>query len=184
MKWLRRIAIALALAGAISYSAIAGFVYFKQEGLIFRPAPLAADYRFDIPGVTEVRVPVPGAELSALHLRLPNPKGVVFFLHGNAGNLQTWITNVDFYRRINFDLFMLDYRGFGKSTGTIEGEQQLHDDVKAAWQQIATQYTGKKIVVYGRSLGTGLATRLADEIQPDLTILVSPYSSLKAMGDQ
>lgn len=184
MKWLKRIGVGLALGAVIGYSAIAGFVYFKQEGLIFRPAVLPADYRFDIPDVTEVKVPVAGAALSALHLRLPQPKGVVFFLHGNAGNLQTWITNVDFYRRVNFDLFMLDYRGFGKSTGTVEGEQQLHDDVKAAWNQIAAQYAGKKIVIYGRSLGTGLATRLASEIQPDLTILVSPYLSLRAMGDQ
>ncbi|MEP7157243.1 MAG: alpha/beta fold hydrolase [Betaproteobacteria bacterium] len=184
VTWLRRIGIGLCIGAVVGYSFIAGYVYFKQEGLIFRPTPLAADYRYDIPGVTEVKVPVAGAELSALQLRLPDPKGVVFFLHGNAGNLQSWIANVDFYRRVNFDLFMLDYRGFGKSTGTVEGEQQLHDDVKAAWQQIAARYAGKKIVIYGRSLGTGLATRLASEIQPDLTVLVSPYSSLKAMGDQ
>ena len=184
MKWLRHSVLALAAGATLGYCLIAGWVYFKQEGLIFRPTPLAADYRFDIPGVVEVKVPVAGAELSALHLKLPDPKGVVFFLHGNAGNLQTWMTNVDFYRRVNYDLFMLDYRGFGKSTGKIESEQQLHDDVKAAWTQIAAQYSGKKVAVYGRSLGTGLATKLAGEIQPDLTVLVSPYFSLKSMGDE
>ena len=180
---MRRAAIALASGGALGYGVIAGFVYLKQESLIFLPAPLAADYRFAIPGVDEVKVPVAGGTLSALHFRLPNPTGVVFFLHGNAGNLQTWMTNVEFYRRVNYDLFMLDYRGYGKSTGKIESEQQLHDDVKTAWEQIAPQYVGKKIAVYGRSLGTGLAAKLAGDIQPDLTILVSPYSSLKAMGD-
>ena len=183
INWLRRAAIALVAGGVMGYCAIAGFVYVKQESLIFRPTPLPADYRYEIPDVTEVGVPVAGATLSALQLRLPNPKGIVFFLHGNGGNLQTWMTNVDFYRRVNYDLFMLDYRGYGKSTGHVESEQQLHDDVKAAWNQIAPQYAGKKIAFYGRSLGTGLATKLASEIQPDLTILVSPYTSLQAMGD-
>ena len=181
---MRRAAIALASGGALGYGVIAGFVYVKQESLIFLPTPLAADYRFAIPGVDEVKVPVAGATLSALHLRLPNPAGVVFFLHGNAGNLQTWMTNVEFYRRVNYDLFMLDYRGFGKSTGQVESEQQLHDDVLAAWKQIAPQYAGKKIAIYGRSLGTGLAAKLASDIQPDLTILVSPYFSMQTMGDE
>ncbi len=183
-NWLLRVARAIALGLAVGYTGIATFVFFRQEGLIFRPTVLPPDHQFNIPGVTEVKVPVAGAELSALQLRLPDPKGVVFFLHGNAGNLQTWMTNVDFYRRANYDLFMLDYRGFGKSTGYIESEQQLHDDVKAAWNLIAPEYVGKKIAVYGRSLGTGLAAKLASEIQPELTILVSPYFNLQAMGDE
>ena len=183
-RWLRRAAVTFASGGVLGYCVIAGFVYVKQEGLIFRPTPLAAEFQFAIPGVEEVQVPVAGATLSALHLRLPNPAGVVFFLHGNAGNLKTWMTDVDFYRRINYDLFMLDYRGYGKSTGQVESEQQLHDDVKAAWKQIAPQYAGKKIAFYGRSLGTGLAAKLAGEVQPDLTILVSPYASLQAIGDE
>jgi uncharacterized protein len=186
-SWFRRAAntgIALAAGCSLVYAAIAGFVYVKQETLIFHAVPLAADYRFSIPDVEEVKVPVAGATLSALHFRLPNPDGLVFFLHGNAGNLQTWMTNIDFYRRVNYDLFMLDYRGFGKSTGQVGSEQQLHDDVKAAWKLIAPQYAGKKIAIFGRSLGTGLATKLASEMQPDLTILVSPYLSLQAIGDE
>ena len=183
-QWLRRAGIALLAGGALGYALLAGAVYVKQESLIFRPAPLPADHRFDIPGVEEIKVPVDGATLSAIHLRLPDPAGLVFFLHGNAGNLQTWSTNIDFYRRVNYDLFMLDYRGFGKSTGVIESEAQLHADVKAAWQQIAPRYAEKKIVVYGRSLGTGLAAKLAGDVQPTLTVLVSPFLSLKAMADE
>lgn len=183
-RWLQRGGIALLAGGAFGYVLLAGAVYFKQESLIFRPAPLPADHRFDIPGIEEIKVPVDGATLSAIHLRLPEPAGLVFFLHGNAGNLQTWSTNIDFYRRVNYDLFMLDYRGFGKSTGTIESEAQLHADVKAAWNQVAPRYAGKKIIVYGRSLGTGLAAKLAGDVQPALTVLVSPFLSLKAMADE
>ena len=54
-----------------------------------------------IPDTREVSIEVNGATLSALHLTLPNPKGVVFFLHGNGDNLAAWFTNPEFYRRVN-----------------------------------------------------------------------------------
>ena len=179
----RRGAVSLVSIAALVYIGIVALVYFRQEKLIFMPVPLTADHQFTIADVQEVKVPVAGAELSALHLRLPDPKGVVFFLHGNGGNLQTWLTGVDFYRRVNYDLFMIDYRGYGKSSGQIESEAQLHEDMRTAWNRIAPLYAGKKLVVYGRSLGTGLAAKLSSEVQPDLTVLVSPFESLKAMGD-
>lgn len=182
MTVVRRAGFWLAAMAMAAYLAIIAIVYFRQEFLIFHPVRLPADFRFSLPGVQEETVAVTGAVMSALHLRLPDPKGVVFFLHGNSGNLQSWFTSVDFYRRTNFDLYILDYRGFGKSTGDIESEAQLHADVRAAWDRVAPQYTGKKRVIYGRSLGTGLAARLAADVQPDLTVLVSPYASLAEMG--
>lgn len=106
----------------------------------------------------------------------------MFFLHGNAGNLASWFVNADFYRRAGFDLVMLDYRGYGKSSGRIASEAQLHADVRAVWQTVAPRYAGKRVVVYGRSLGTALAASLAAELQPDLTLLVSPYTSMAALA--
>jgi len=106
----------------------------------------------------------------------------VFFLHGNAGNLQGWFDDLDFYRRANFDLFMIDYRGYGKSSGRIESEAQLHADARAAWDVVAPEYVGRKRVLLGRSLGSGLAVPLALQVQPELTVLVSPYSSMRAMA--
>jgi uncharacterized protein len=167
------------LIAALLYGAAVAALWWGQEGLLFRPATLPADHNFRMADdVHETWVDVPGARLNALHLRLPKPHGVVFFLHGNAGNLERWFVNVDFYRKANFDLYMLDYRGFGKSTGRIESQGQLEDDVRAAWARLAPAYAGKKRVIYGRSLGSGLATMLAAEVQPELTVLVSPYASM------
>ena len=109
---------------------------------------------------------------------------MVFFLHGNSGNLQSWFVNVDYYRRANFDLFMIDYRGFGKSSGSIQSQAQLEADVREAWNQMAPQYTGKRQVIYGRSIGTGFAAALAVQVQPDQTILVSPFESMLALAQQ
>jgi uncharacterized protein len=167
--------------GALAYVAVLGALYFKQERLIFPGRPLAAEFQFHFDQrFEELHIPVPGATLDALHFMQDQPRGLVFFLHGNAGNLQTWTTGIEFYRRVNYDLFILDYRGYGKSTGTIESEAQLYTDVHAAWNAIAPRYRGKPIVIYGRSLGTGLAAELATDVDAQLLVLVSPYSSLAA----
>lgn len=176
---------AAALSGLAVYCAVLLGLWWSQESLLFHPQPLPASHRFDMGAdVHETWVDVSGARLNALHLRLPRPDGVVFFLHGNAGNLQGWFGNADFYRRANFDLFMVDYRGFGKSSGRIESQAQLEADVLAAWQQMAAQYAGSRRVIVGQSLGTGLAAILAAQVQPDLTVLVSPYSSMVAVASQ
>ncbi len=172
-----------ALAAFALYAGVVALLWWGQERLLFHPQKLPAEHRYLMgPDVHETWVDVPGARLNALHLQLPNPAGVVFFLHGNAGNLESWFVNADFYRRANVDLFMIDYRGYGKSSGRIESQAQLEADVRAAWASVAPRYAGKKRVIYGRSLGTGLAATLAAELQPELTVLVSPYSSMAALS--
>ena len=182
----QRVGIGLAILAAVAAAlcgAALGFIALRQEALLFAPQVLDAGYRFDRgPDVRETWVDVPGARLNALHMKLPKPVGVVFFLHGNGGSLDSWFVDIDFYRRANFDLFMIDYRGYGKSSGRIENEAQLHADARAAWQQIAPQYAGLRRVFLGRSLGSGLAAALAADVQPELTILVSPYISMQALA--
>ena len=169
--------------GALGYAGTLGLLYASQERLIFHGVPLPADYRFQFDQrFEEIGVPVQGATLDALRFIQDDPRGLVFFIHGNAGNLATWTTGIDFYRHVNYDLFIFDYRGYGKSTGQIESEDQLAADVRAAWDTIAPRYKGKPIVIYGRSLGTGLAARLARDVDPALLVLVSPYTSLAAIG--
>jgi alpha-beta hydrolase superfamily lysophospholipase len=169
--------------GALGYAGMLGLLYASQERLIFHGVPLPSEYRFRFDQrFEEISVPVQGATLDALHFMQDDPRGLVFFIHGNAGNLATWTTGIDFYRRVNYDLFIFDYRGYGKSTGQIESEDQLAADVRTAWDTIAPRYKDKPIVIYGRSLGTGLAARLARDVDPALLVLVSPYTSLAAIG--
>ncbi|HVJ60603.1 MAG TPA: alpha/beta fold hydrolase [Burkholderiaceae bacterium] len=177
-----RVLLTLVGVPLLLYGVAVGAVYLRQESLLFFPTPLAAEYRFRQSGVEERFVEVDGARLHALHFRQPGAKGVVFFLHGNAGNNDSWLTDTSFYRRTGYDLFLLDYRGYGKSTGRISSEAQLHADVMAAWQSIAPEYAGRRKIVYGRSLGTGPATRLATQVDADLLVLVSPYSSVRELA--
>lgn len=179
--------LAMVATALLLYAAVLGLLWWQQERLMFFPVPLPAGYRLaTAPDVHEHTIAVPGARLSVLQLQRPDPAGVVFFLHGNAGNLAGWFSNAEFYREANFDLVMPDYRGFGKSTGTISDAQQLRADVRAVWDAFAPQYRGKRVVIYGRSLGTALAADLAEQLSregrpPALTVLVSPYSSLREL---
>jgi alpha-beta hydrolase superfamily lysophospholipase len=179
----------LATVLLLAYGAALAALWWGQERLLFQPTPLPATHRFRLAAdVHEVDIDVPGARLNALHLRLPHPDGVVFFLHGNAGNLESWFVNPDFYRAMNVDLFMFDYRGYGKSSGQIGSEAQLLADAQTAWAQVAPTYAGRPVVFYGRSLGSGLAARLAAALappqRPDLLLLVSPYRSLQALATE
>ncbi len=170
-----------AALGVLTYGSVVGFFYVGQERLIFTPTALPASHQFSLPDTTEVSLPVEGATLSALHFKRPGAKGVIFFLHGNGGNLASWLFSTDFYRNNNFDVFMIDYRGYGKSTGSIESEAQMHADVMAAWNWIAPQYEGRSRVIFGRSLGTTLAAKLSSVVAADWTALVSPFYSLDGL---
>lgn len=175
-------------AAGVAYTAAIGWLWLRQERLLFEPTRLAPDHVLCTePDVQELTIDVPGARLSAAHLRLPDPRGVVFFLHGNSGNLTDCLTELDAFREVNFDVVMFDYRGYGKSTGCIASEEQLRSDVRHVWAQFAGLYVGKRVVISGHSLGTGLAAGLAAELceagcTPDLTLLVSPYSSGRALA--
>jgi uncharacterized protein len=175
--------------GAV-YAGAIGWLWFRQERLLFEPDVLPADEPIcSNADAREFFVEVPGARLSVAHMALPNPRGVFFFLHGNSGNLKKWFVELDAFRQANFDVVMFDYRGFGKSSGHIESEQQLHADVKAVWQHFEPMYRGRRVVISGQSLGTGLAAGLAAQLctdghAPDLTLLVSPYSSMQALATE
>lgn len=181
--------IGLLAAPVVMYGVVLAGIGLKQEDLLFHPEPLPAGFSFaglypPEQDFEELRIPVDGAELNALLFRQPASRGLVFYLHGNAGNLVSWTRNIAFYRQLGFDLFMLDYRGFGKSSGRIASEAQLHADVRAAWARVAPAYAGKPVVILGRSLGSGLATRLAADVTPALLVLVTPYTSVERLATE
>ncbi len=184
-RWRRRL-IRLAILLVILWGLAIAAIWSLQEKLLFHPEAQDPKFKFDLPYTSEVYIDVGGAKLHALYLRQPpeKSKGIVLFLHGNAGNLETWFTHTDFWLSTGYDVLMPDYRGFGKSTGSIENEVQLNDDVLSAWNYVAHNYQDKKKVFYGRSLGTGLAAKLATQTPADLVVLVSPYTSMTAMAQE
>lgn len=166
------------------YVVACAWLYFKQEALLFYPRKLPAAYQFSLPGrYVEVAVKTPdGAQLSGLLFKADSAKGLIFFLHGNAGSLAEWGQLAPTYLARGYDVFMLDYRGYGKSTGTITSQAQLLADVELAYQQVLATYDESQVVIAGYSLGTGPATWLAARHQPKLLLLHAPYYSIADMA--
>jgi pimeloyl-ACP methyl ester carboxylesterase len=161
-----------------------GFLYFKQEALLFYPEKLPATYQFHFP--SEYReYPITasdGTRLSGLLFKTKAPKGLVFFLHGNGGSLAGWGTVAATYTRLGYDVFLLDYRGYGKSQGHISSQTQLLGDVETAYNQLKIEYAERAIVIAGYSVGTGPAAWLASRHRPRLLLLHAPYYSLADMA--
>jgi len=154
-------------------------LYFLQEKLIFYPEKLPADYEYSFSQeFQEINYSVEkGVKINALHFKTRNPKGVVFYSHGNAGSLRSWGLMSGIFARHQFDLLIYDYRGYGKSTGKIT-EQNLYHDADFIYNDLLEKYEEQNIIVYGRSIGTGVASYVASTNNPGFLILESPYFNL------
>lgn len=115
--------------------------------------------------------------INALLFKADTSKGLIYYLHGNAGSLNGWGNVAYQFVDLGYDVLITDYRGFGKSSGKIS-EAALLSDAGFIYHIIKDQYAEKNIVIYGRSLGTGLAAFIAAENKPKLIILESPYYSV------
>jgi len=159
------------------------FFYFKQEKFYFNPKYLDAAYVYEFEETfDEIDIPVAeGVSLNALHFKAENPKGIVLYLHGNAGALHDWGKRAHLFLENDQDVFFIDYRGYGKSGGNYTEDAQLFNDVQKAYDYVKKIYPENKITVLGYSLGSGLAAYLASENQPKQLILNAPYYSWKTL---
>lgn len=182
---MKAVLIIIGLLAAL-YVLLCGILYFKQEKLLFGPTRLPADYHFRFPGRFEEHwtTAADGTRLHGLLFRSPASKGLIFYLHGNGGALDSWGDIAATYTALHYDVFLLDYRGYGKSGGTIRNQAQLLADVDAAYRQLLSEYTENQTVILGYSLGTGPATWLAAHHQPKLLMLQAPYFSMRDMARQ
>ena len=166
------------------YAAVCCVLYFKQESLLFFPARLRPDYQFHFPGRFEERwiAAADGTRLHGLLFKAPDAKGLVFYLHGNGGAVDSWGEAAATYTALHYDVFFLDYRGYGKSEGKITSQAQLLSDVQTAYRQLLPEYPESQTVIIGYSVGTGPATWLAAQQHPRLLILQAPYFSMRDLA--
>ncbi|MTH18136.1 alpha/beta fold hydrolase [Flavobacterium sp. LC2016-01] len=184
IKTLKFLTIALLAFFAIIYVIIVSYVYFNQVGMVFQSATLPKEYKFEYESpFEELNIKsFDGVNLNGLLFKAENSKGLVFYLHGNAGTLETWGKIAKSYTNLGYDIFILDYRSFGKSEGEIENEEQLNKDVAAVYKSLTERYPENKIIIAGYSIGSGLAAILASENKPKALILQSPYFSFTELS--
>ncbi|MEM9857305.1 MAG: alpha/beta fold hydrolase, partial [Bacteroidota bacterium] len=152
-------------------------LYLVQQRLIFLPGKLPADYdyAFQRPFEELFIETDDGAVLNALHFKADSARGVVVYYHGNAGNLSGWghVAN-DFP---GYDVLMLDYRTYGKSTGEIS-ESALYFDAELFYEEAKKRFPESNIIVYGRSLGATFAAYAAARHTPAKLVLETPFYNL------
>lgn len=178
MNWLKSIGVVVFSVYIIG----CGLLYYSQERIIFHPDKLGEDYVFD--EGDEVELPVgDGISLNCLWMKEPASKGVILYLHGNKGSNRRCYHQAQTMAGNGYDIFMPDYRGFGKSDGEIVSEAQLFSDVQAAYDFLKKKYAEDKIVVVGYSIGTGMASYLAANNHPQQLVLLAPYTSVVDLKD-
>lgn len=98
----------------------------------------------------------------------------MLYFHGNTRSIKGWAKYATDFYRYDYDVVLVDYRGFGKSTGKRD-EQDMLKDMQFVYEKLAGQYAEAHLIVYGRSLGSGFATKVASDNHPRYLILDSPY---------
>ena len=172
----------LLIFAALIYSIGCGYMYFAQESFIFHPEKISSQTKieFSIP-VELINIPVDGANLSGALFKAEKPKGLIFFLHGNAGNLLNQENAAKFYTTLGYDFFTVDYTSFGKSTGEMKDEKQFFEDVQTTYDLIKKSYSEDSITIIGYSVGTAPAANLASTNNAKKLVLIAPYYSLADM---
>lgn len=167
----------LSVLGLI-YGGLCLLFYFGQDFFFFRPERLPHWFTYNYPfPFSEVNFEMEdGGVVNALHFKVPNSRGVVFYIKGNSRSIKGWGKFARDFVGKGYDFFILDYRGFGKSRGK-RTEEILYNDLQHVYKWLAEHYEEEQIILYGRSLGSGLATRIASWNHPSMLILDCPYFS-------
>lgn len=156
-----------------------GIFYFFQEKFIFQNEKLPSNYNFSFQhNFEEINLKTADQNtINAILFKTKNPKGVLLYFHGNKGNLVRWGKITSFFTKFNYDVFVMDYRSYGKSTGSFN-ENQMYNDAQICYRYLKTKYDEENISVYGRSLGCTFAIKTAALNKPRQLILESPFYNL------
>jgi pimeloyl-ACP methyl ester carboxylesterase len=173
IKWLKIIFIVYIIIGAA--------LYFFQDKFLFHPKPLDADYKFSFSQpFEEVNLEVNAEKIiSIIQFKVPNeiPKGVVLYFHGNKKNIERYAPYSAHFTRNKYEVWMIDYPGFGKTNGELT-EEALYADAKLFYKLATSRFSKDSIILYGKSLGTGIASYLAAYRDCKKLILETPYTNM------
>lgn len=165
------------------YIVVIANVYFFQEKLIFQSVKLSENHQFsfNIPFNEYLIRTIDNEHINALLFKTESfrPKGLIIYFHGNADNLERWGNYAVDFTSLGYDVLMIDYRGYGKSSG-IPSEEAIYNDAELIWAWAKRKFEYSKWILYGRSLGAAVASHLAAKVNPDLLCLETPFDDLNS----
>jgi uncharacterized protein len=163
------------------YCIIGIALYYLQENLLFHPTPLSRDhqFKFDMP-FEEVNIPMNNTDTVNMVKFFPKDsvrKGVVLYFHGNKGNIERYAKFAQNFTSHGYEVWMEDYPGFGKTTGK-RTEQKMYDQALQVQRMALSKYGKDSVIIYGKSIGTGIAAYVAMAKDCKRLILETPYCSI------
>lgn len=169
-KWFLLIAI-LYITGGIA-------LYFLQDAILFHPVSLKRDHRYTFPEKhDEINIPVnKNSNLNIIRFFSTDSltKGIVLYFHGNKKNISWYAKYPPFFTRHGYEVWLMDYPGFGKSTGKFS-EENLYRWADFVYRYATSKFSADSIIIYGKSMGTGIAAQLASKQNCKMLILETPY---------
>jgi uncharacterized protein len=166
------------------YASIGIALYYLQEKFLFHPAKLASDYTFKFDSkFEEIRMPFNETDTMSLVKFFPIDsvrRGVIIYYHGNMNNVEHYAAYTKPFTKLGYEVWIEDYPGFGKSTGEIT-EKKLYDQAMQVKKMADVKYGADSIIIYGKSLGTGIAAYVASNAKATMLILETPYYSVPAL---
>lgn len=168
----------------IVYCAIGIVLYYLQEKFLFHPKKLDSNYAFHFGNhFEEMKVAVNKEDTISLVKFFPQDsirKGLVLYYHGNIKNIEHYAPYIDLFLKQSYEVWMGDYPGFGKTTGK-RTEKKIYEQARIIQAMASTKYGTDSIIIYGKSLGTGIATYVASWSPAKALVLETPYYSIPTL---
>ncbi|MGG9970342.1 alpha/beta hydrolase [Ferruginibacter sp. SUN002] len=168
----------------IIYCVIGIALYYLQENFLFHPTVLDRNYQFqfNMP-FEEVKIPFSKTDTISMVKFFPKDsvrRGVVVYFHGNKDNIDRYAKFAINFTKHGYEVWMEDYPGYGKSVGD-RTEKKMYQQAAVIYEMAASKYKSDSIIVFGKSLGTGIAAYVASQKKCKRLILETPYYSIPAL---
>ncbi|MEP6749396.1 MAG: alpha/beta fold hydrolase [Bacteroidota bacterium] len=166
------------------YGLIGIAIYYLQDTILFHPEKIGKNNSYNI-SVPHKEINIPYNDSANINIiqfvTAAPPKGVVLYFHGNRKNIAWYAKYAPNFTKNGYEVWMIDYPGYGKSTGALT-EQRLYDYAEQLYRLAASRFAKDSIILYGKSMGTGLATYIASRKNCKELILETPYYSITSLA--
>lgn len=176
LNWLQIIVIIYLLGGVA--------LYFLQDYILFHPVSLKRNHNYSFPEPhKDISIAINERDtLNLVDFSATDTvtRGVVLYFHGNKRNISWYSKFIPYFTRHGYQVLMIDYPGFGKSTGKLT-EQKLYIWALQVYKIAHKRFSADSIIIYGKSMGTGIAAQLASIRDCKRLILETPYYDFPSM---
>ena len=160
-------------------------VFINQNALIYVPSKkyLNTPEYYNLKYENYILSTKDGERINSWFIPHSNPRATLLFLHGNGGNISTRLDSINIFHKLGLSVFIIDYRGYGSSSG-VPSEEGTYIDAESAWLFLKNKkhINENDIIIFGRSLGGAVAIWLAHKYRSSALIVESSFTSIIDMG--